>query len=814
MNSVVLIENIAQDIRYALRGMSKTPSFSLTVLLTIALGIGATTAMFSVIRGVLLKPLDYRDPDRVVLLADGATPIRFHDFLRNAGSYTEVGAYAVTPEQMALSGISEPEVLSGARVSANFLHILGVSPLMGRSFLLDEDMPGGPAVAMISAELWQRRFGGETSVVGKTVSLAGGPYTIIGVLPAGFDFPFPHTDVWVTQPSELSIIPPYGRPVSPILSVFGRLKPGVQLRQATAELAVLNQQYKIAHPGMLDDKPALPEPVRPLKEDMVSDVRSKLWMLSGAVGFVLLIVCANIAGLMLARSTSRSREFAVRAAIGAGRRRIVAQLLAESILLGSIGGGLGVLLAAWGAKGLRGISLDELPRAGDIHIDGWVLGFAASLSLVTGMLFGLVPALAASRADLASVLRGSGEGQVLQRPRTRMLRGGTRSILVSTQVALSIVLLIAAALLIESIYGLSRVDPGFDPRHLLTMSISPLPTHYGTDAKRGIFYEQMVDRLQATPGVRSAAIATTLPASNWYGTTVQVTGRPPVEINQRPIVIFQSITPGYFRTMKIALKRGRDFTRHDTGESVPVVIISESLARTLWPRYPNGPDPIGQRILTGTDPTPKEIVAIAADIREARDMDPQSELYRPCMQDAPQSAMLAVRTAGDPLSFTSTTRDQILALDRDQPVSGVSTMQDLLDNSEGQLHLIATLLETFAALATVLAIIGIYGMISYSVAQRNKEIGIRRAVGAQRSDIVVLVIGCGMRAVLTGVLFGVGGAWALTRVMNDLLFRVSAFDPATFVAVAMLFVGVALAAGYLPARRATEIDPLVALRAG
>jgi len=814
VGNIPFFETIVQDLRYGLRSMRKTPGFSAAVILTVAVGIGANTAMFSVIRGVLLKPLAYRDPGRVVLLADGATPIRFHDFLQGAHSYTEVGAYAVTAEQMALSGIGRPEVLSGARVSANFLHILGVNPLLGRSFLPEEDKAGGPAVAMISAELWQRRFGGSPLVVGKTADLAGTPYTIIGVLPPRFQFPFPQTDVWVTQPSELSVIPAYGRQISPILSVFGRLQDNLTVEQATAELAVLNRSYRTAHPDMLDAKADAPDKVLALKDDLVSDVRSKLWMLSGAVGFVLLIVCANIAGLLLARATARTQEFAVRAAIGAGRRHLIGQVLAESMLLGCVGGGLGILLAAWGLKGIRGVNLDELPRAGEVHMDGWVLGFAIALSLLTGVLFGLAPALAASRADLASVLRGSGEGQALRPPRPGMLRFSSRGLLVIGQVALSVVLLIGAALLTESIYRLSRVNPGFDPHHLLTMNISPLPTHYDTDRKKEAFYQQLIERLQSLPGVRNAAVATTLPADSWYGTTVQVTGRPPVALNRRPIVIFQDITPGYFATMKIGLKRGRDFSWHDNEESVRVAVISETLARIFWPQYPQGPDPVGQHIQAGSSPEAYEVVGVAADIRQSRDAAPRAELYFPCLQKPSETAMIAVRTGGEPLAMTNAVRNQILALDRDQPVSGVSTMDRLMEESEGQLRLIMTLLGIFAGVAAVLAIIGLYGVISYSVAQRTKEIGIRRAVGAQPSDIMALVVGQGLRLALAGVLLGLGGAWALTRIMRDLLFQVSAVDPATFLAVAILFVVVALAASYLPARRATGIDPLSALRAG
>jgi len=815
VNSIAVIESLYQEIRHALRGMGKAPGFFLTVVLTVALGIGATTAMFSVIRGVLLKSLDYRDPGSVVLLPHGVTPIRFYDFLRRARSLTEVGAYAGVSEETALSGRGEPEVLSTARVSANFLHILGVDPLLGRSFLPGEDRAGGPAVAMISAELWRRRFGGHPAVVGKDADLAGTPYTVIGVLPPRFQFPSPGTDVWVTRPSELSSISPHSRPISPILRVFGRLRPHVSLQQADAEVAVLNQQYRTAHPGMLDAKPDSPDTLRPLKEDLVAEVRSKLWMLTGAVGFVLLIVCANIAGLFLARATSRSREFAVRAAIGAGRRRLVAQLLTESILLGCIGGGLGILLAAWGANAMRGISPDELPRTGDIHMDGWVLGFALALSLLTGLAFGLVPALAASRTDLASVLRGSGEGQGLQPPRPGFLQLNSRGALVTGQVALSVVLLIGATLLMLSIYRLSKVDPGFDAGHLLTMNIAPLATHYDTDGKKAAFYEQLVDRLQVLPGVRSAAVTLTLPTTGWSGEPVQVASAPPLPLDQRPIAIFEDITPEYFRTMKIALQRGREFTSYDHAGSVPVAIISQALARTLWPQYPNGPDPVGQHVLFGASATPVEVVGIAADVRQrSPDLEPDKEAYFPCLQEPPAAAMLAVRTTGDPVSLAGAVRQQILAMDPDQPVSGMSTMQDLLEESEGQLRLMMTLLAIFAGAATVLAVIGLYGVIAYSVAQRTKEIGIRRAVGAQTGDIIALVVGQGLRFVILGVVLGLGGAWALTRVMADLLFKVRAVDPATFAAVAIAFVIVALAAAYIPARRATEIDPFATLRAG
>lgn len=814
MSEIPFFENIWHDLRYALRTMSKNPVFSVAVVLTVALGIGANTAMFSVVSAVLLKPLEYREPDRLVVLTDGATPVRFEEFMVASRSYSEIGAFAVGLEDMALSSISEPEVLKGARVSANFLHILGVSPTRGRSFLPQEDKPGAPAVVMISGRLWQRLFGRDPSIIGKTVTLAGVPHTIIGILPTGFQFPLSGADVWVTRPSEWSVISPESRSLSPILSIFGRLESNIDVQQASAELTVLNAQYATAHPGMLDAKPTSPERVRLLKDELVADVRSKLWMLFGAVGFVLLIVCANIGGLLLARATSRSREFALRAALGAGRRRIIGQLLAESILLASLGGALGLVLAASTLGGIRDVTFIDLPRSGEIRMDGTVLGFVAALSIVTGVLFGLLPAVAATRPNLAGVLRGSGEGASTAGSQ-RIRWFGPRGLLVVGQVSMSVVLLIGASLLIESLVHLSRVDPGFHPSNLLTMNIALSPMRYDTDEKRAMFYEEFVRRAESLPGVRSAAVATTLPMTGFVGSPVQLAGGLPVNLNERPIGIIQNITPGYFRTLEIALKRGREFTAQDNMQSLPVVIINESLARRFWPQYPNGPDPIGQHILIGSSTEPTAIVGISADVRQTgRDEDPRPGVYLPCIQKPSQSAMVAVRTNSDPQSLANAVRSQALAIDRDQPVSGVATMDELLEASDGQLRLMMTLLGVFAGAATLLAVIGLYGVISYYVVQRTKEIGIRRALGAQRSNILWLVVGQGFGLSVAGVLVGICAAFALTRVIEGSLFRVSATDPVTFAAISILFIVVGLAASYVPARRAAGSDPLDALRTG
>ncbi len=807
-------ESIGQAVRFSLRTLRKSPTFSIAVILTLALGIGANTAMFSVIRAVLLKPLEYREPDRLVLVTDGATPARAEKITTASRSYSEVGSYAGL-ENLALSGFGEPEVLNGVRVSANFLQILGVAPLQGRAFLPEEDQPGAATVVIISAELWRRRFARESTVIGKTIVLAGVPATIIGVLPPGFQFPIAGADVWLTKPSEWSVLQPKARPLSPFLSVFGRLKGGVSVEQATAELAVVDGQYATDHPGMLDTKPDSPDVVLPLKEELVSDVRPKLWMLFGAVTFVLLIVCANIGGLLLARAASRAREFAVRVAIGAGRGRIIGQLLAENVLLAFSAGALGIALAATSLRGIRSMTFVDLPRAGEIRLDGMVLAFGATLALLTGLMFGLVPALAASRPDLAGVLRGSGEGSVAARSKSRV-PFGSRGLLVIGQMALSIILLIGATLLIESLARVYRVKPGFEPANVLTMRIAPSPAHYDTPEKKAAFYDQLVQRADSLPGVRGAAVATTLPmADQWMGTTLAVTGRAEVELNQRPIAIFENITPGYFRTLAIALKRGRDFTSQDKVGSTPVGIINESTTRIFWPDYPRGPDPIGQHVLFGSDAQLVEIVGISADVHQTgRDMDPKPTIYIPCLQKPPEAEMLAMRTNGDPLSFAGAVRSQILAIDRDQPVSDISTLEDIVEASEGELRLMMRLLAAFAAVATLLAVVGLYGVISYSVVQRTKEIGIRRALGAQTGSVLSLIARQAISLALMGIALGVGASLVLSRLMKDLLFQVSATDPATFAGISILFVIVALAASYIPARRAASVDPMAVLRIG
>ncbi len=814
MNRLRLLETIWQDTVYALRTMRQKPGFAATAVLTLGLAIGGNTAMFTVIRAVLLQPLPYPDSDRLVDISGGATLSRFAEMKVAAHSFTDIGEF--TPEEsLTLSGRgAEPEVLKGVRISASFLQILGVSPLRGRAFRADEDSAGGAPVAMISAELWQRRFGEDAGIIGKTATLAEMPYTIVGVLPPHFSFPYPDLDIWMTAPSETPLMPAKSRAMSPIFSIFGRLKPGISVEQASAEAKVIHRQYAIAHPTMLDARPQTPVKVTPMKDNLVVDVRSMLWMLLGAVGFVLLIACANVAGLQLARATTRAREIAVRSALGAGRMRLVVQLIAESVVLSLLGGVLGVLLAGWSLRAIPRMTAFELPRAQEIHLDWMVLAFAGALSVGTGVLFGLAPALGGSRPDLIRVLRASGPTASQGAPRAIVGRLSVRGLLLVAQVALSIVLLIGTALLIESVSRLRGVAVGFNPANVLTARISLPPSRYETNVKKALFFEELVQRVGSSPGISSAAAAMFLPMMGYAGTPVQDAAKPLLKLNERPIVTISVITPGYFRTLDIPLRRGRDFTARDKEDAQRVAIIDEALARRLWPTYPGGQDPIGQHIwVGGVNPKPAEIVGIAAEVHQNLENTAwRGTVYVSLAQGPPPFAVLAARTAGNPLSFAGAVRQQVRALDKDESISDVRTMDDLVDEQVGQRRLLVILLGSFASMALLLVLMGIYAIIAYSVAQRNQEIGVRRALGAQKSDILRLIVGQSFRLALVGVAVGIAGALGLTRVLQSRLFHVSATDPATFAAVVLLFLGVALAASYIPARRATRIDPVTVLR--
>ena len=809
---------LRQDLRFAARMIAKRPGFSAAIVLTVAIGIGANTALFSVIRAVLLRPLGYTDPQQLVVINGGATPIHVDELRAAARSYTATGVYSSAEEMALTTSTGEPEVVSAQRVSANFLSVLGVAPVMGRSFLPAEDRTGGPNVAIISTRLWRRHFGGNPAILGHTATLAGAPYTIVGILPPRFAFPSEDgsLDVWITRPLEWSPMPVKSRPLSPYLHVFGRLKPDVSVQQASAELATLNHQYAAAHPAMLDAKPdvvAGRSVVKPLQESVVADVRTPLLLLAGAVGLLLLIVCANVASLLLARAATRAREFAVRAALGAGRTRLLRQLLTESTLLSVIGGALGVLLA-WVALGsIRTQTAFQLPRSSEIHLDLGVLGFALALSVLTGIVFGLAPALSAFRRNLVAALQGNVALASTGGRFRRHLPTGPRGLLVAGQVALSLVLLVSAGLLLQSLARLYDVDPGFRPDHVLTMSVSLSPTQYDTDAKRAGFYTQLVDRVEALPGVEHASLTLTLPTAGWAGTPIQITGRPEPPLNQRPIAVVQLISPDYFSTLGIPLKRGRAFTIGDKAGAPGVAIIDENLARRFWPQYPRGEDPIGQHLMVGSNRQPLQIVGIAAGVyQQGRDTAPMPGFYLPNAQQPPQAAILALRTKSDPAAFTNAVRRQVLALDRNQPISEVKTLAAVLDASEDQRRLMFSLLGAFSVVATLLAVLGLYSVISYSVVERTREIAIRQALGARRSSILALVLRQGLGLALGGIVLGVAGAVGLTRLLTSMLFGVKAIDPVTFLLAAMLFLIVALAASYIPARRAAAVEPMAALR--
>ena len=811
MNMPGVLESARKDLQYALRTLRNNPAFAVTAILTLALAIGGNTAMFTVIHSVLLNPLEFHDPEQLIRITGGATPSRFEEMRADARLFSGIGAYT-NQEDLTLTGAGEPEVVSATRVSANFLQILNVTPLHGRGFLPAEDTPGAPPVALISAELWRRRFSGDPQIIGKTINLGATPFTIVGVLPPLFQFPYSALDVWATRPVEWPQMPPQSRALSPFLTVFGRMKPGVTLDQANAEMTVIQHRYAAAHPTALDAKGKSALELTRMKDQLVSGVRAMLWTLFGAVCFVLLIACANVANLLLARSASRAREFAVRSALGASRSRLVRQLLAESVLLSVFGGMLGVLLAAWSIHSIHNITAFSLPRAAEIHLDWTVLAFAAAISIGTGMLFGLAPSLNASKPDLITALRARGEASG-QGVRGRVLSWlSLRSLLVVAQVALSVMLLIGAALLLQSVIYLRNVNLGFNPANLLTLRVSLPLTRYDTLQKKSGFFEDFRRRVQTVPGVQAATIAWFLPMSGFAGSPVQDANQPPLKLNERPIAKLIIVTPDYFRTLSVAIRHGRDFNEHDMADSQRVAIIDESFARRFWPSDPN---PVGQRIIIGfSDPRPTEIVGIVANVhQELEDNSWPQSVYVAFAQHAQPSAMLAARTAGDPTRLTGAIRQQLREMDRDQPIATVRTMEALVDDQIGQRRLTVTLLGAFAGVALLLALIGIYGVIAYSVVQRTQEIGIRRALGAQHGNILGLVVGQGLGLALAGVVVGVAGALGLTSVLKHLLFQVSATDPATFAGIAVLFVIVALAASYIPAHRATLIDPLKALQA-
>ena len=801
-----------QELRYALRVLAKDFGFATVAVLTLAFGIGANTAIFTVVNAVLLRPLPYNQPDRLVSLYLGYSNIPGHgsfslirlDQLRSQSrSFSNVAGFC--SETFNLTGVDQPEQLRAARVSHDFLQTLGVQPILGRSFLPEEDREGGRPVVLLSYGLWQRRFAGKPGIVGSAITLDATSYTVIGVLPPGLDQPSPRLDLLATNLAGFSRftrdqIANGGGYINGI----ARLRPESTLPAAQSEMDVLSRRYLQQNVGKIDAAPNGRLGLEPLQETLVSGIKPALLVLSAAVGALLLIACANVASLLLARATGRRKEFAVRAALGARRRDLMRQLLAESFVLALAGGALGILIAFAGIRLVATSRFLDVPRVQEIQLDWQTLAFTLVASILTGVVFGLIPAFQVSKPDLNSILRESGRGAAGSVNRQRV-----RTLLVIGQVGVSMLLLIAASLLIRSFIELQRVEPGFDPRNVLTMRVSLPAAKYGTNSQKTIFFRQAAEKLEAIPGVRSASAVLALPLESHVMAPVQVVGAPPLPFNQRPVIYWQSITPDYFQTIGARLVRGRFFTDRDNETAAGAAIVNESFARRFWPAE----NPLGKRVRVARVELEGEVVGVVADVKTSRiESDSGGELYTPYAQRPWPAMSIAVRTSGDPMAMASVVRKETATLDPELPLTSIRPMEDIVADSYGQRRWTLWLLCMFAAIAISLAAIGIYGLLAYSVEQRRQEMGIRRALGATPRDLISLVLREGLTLTTAGILVGLAGSFALTRALGTLLFHVSPFDPAIFAATALLFVAVALIASYLPARRAIRIDPLIAIR--
>jgi predicted permease len=804
---------LAQDIRFAFRGLTRKPAFAAIVVVTLALGIGANTAIFSVANALLLRQLPYPEPERLALLSweriatgerqgDLSWPriMQIRDLNR---SFSGVAAF--TPENFDLTGHGAPEQVRAARVSWNFFDILGLKPDAGRWFSPQEDKAGGSNVVVLSHEFAGRLFGAGAAV-GQTLTLDDAIYTVAGILPAGFHFDsVGPVDVFAPRVFELNALTPVQLNAGAgFLNAVARLKPGASFASASAEMETLSAPYRREHPAFPDADPGVAVHVGNLRDEMVSSVRTAVWILFGAVGVVLLIACANVASLLLSRALGRNREIAVRAAIGATRAAIIRQLLVESLLLSACAGLAGIVLGMWGAEALASLAGDTLPRAEEIHADGAVLAFTTAISLLAGIVFGLAPAWQTSRPDVNSVLRAEGRGATAGRHRNVL-----RNLLVVGQVALSMLLLIGAGLLTRSFAALRGAPPGFVPDRVLTMNVSPSPTRYSRPALAS-FYHSLMGSIRALPGVQAAAGATALPLNSTRLTPALPEGQPPVALSRRPIFNVQSLTPGYAAAMRIPLIEGREFDARDEVPSAPrVLVINRALAHRYWPHE----SAVGKHILVGLAAQPSLIVGVLGDVHNmslAEEVKPEIDLPYAQLPGMPVS--LIVRTAGDPHQVTRSVAQCVFALDRELPVTSVRTMEEILEAGSAQPRFTTSLLSSLALAALILAVVGIYSAIAYSVAERRQEMGIRIALGAARADILKLVLLRGVFLAAAGIAIGITASLVSTRLLASMLYRVSATDPLTFAGGAALFLAVATAASYIPALRATRVDPIETLR--
>jgi putative ABC transport system permease protein len=811
------METFIKDSRYALRQLFQHRAFSLIAILALALGIGANTAIFSVVNAVLLEPLPYRAPAELVWIW-GTNPLNdipkenasypdYVDWHQQAQSFQAMGGFAQT-SPILTGGESEPERLQGAYVIGDFFNVLGVEPALGRKFLPEENDAGKNRIVILSHALWQRRFGGDAKIIGQQITIGGNPHTVVGVMPAGFQDPIPNASrtvqLWLPLPVSDSM---RSSRRGDFLNVIARLKPGVKLETASAEMKGIAGRLEQQYPATNTQWGVI---VQPLHETLTGDVRPALLILLSAVAFLLLIACANVANLLLARASSRQREIAIRAALGASRGRVVRQLLTENIVLSLCGGGLGLLFAWWGIQALLALSPGNIPRLGSIGIDRAVLLFTLSVSLVTGLLFGLVPAFTASRPDLNNTLKEGGRSSAEGAGGRRL-----RNALAVAEIALSLVLLVGAGLLIRSFIRLQEVRPGFNPQHLLCLDLSLPSAKYKENQETVNFFDQLLASVSQQPGIQSAAVSAGVPLSGGADfLAFSVEGRVLANTDRTPDAEARVVSPDYFRTMQIPLRSGRVLSDRDVPGQPDAVVVSETLVKKYFP----GQDPIGKRLTFG-DPQAKDVqwytvVGVVGDVRGVNlNEEPYGQLYTSYRQNPRRALTLVVRTAAEPTAMLGAVRERIWALDRQQPLYNVRTAEQVLERSIARPRFNMLLITILASVALVLAAVGIYGVISYSVTQRTHEIGVRMALGASVGDVLKLVVGQGMLLAGIGVILGLVAAFAVTRIMATLLFGVTATDPVTYFGLALLLGLIALLACYIPARRATKVNPVTALRA-
>ncbi|HXG67739.1 MAG TPA: ABC transporter permease [Blastocatellia bacterium] len=819
---------LRQDIIYGARMLRKNPGFTAVAVIAIALGVGANTAIFSVVNTVLLRPLPYAEPERLVAVWERDTrealskarPIsyngvaypNFFDWRAQSQSFERIAVYQYS--DFALTGGDAPVHLVGQVVSPDLFDLLGAQPRLGRWFTMEEEKPGN-RVAVISYGLWQRQFGGDPEIVGRAVTLNAKPFTIVGVAPPGFQFPIAADpiELWVTsavhgEKEEEDDKPQTEQRGWHSLQAIARLKPGVSIEQAQAEMDAIAANLEKQYP---ESNTYAGVAILPLHADLVTDYRPALLILFGAVAFVLLIACANVANLLLARATSRYKEIAVRIALGASRWRIIGQLLTESLLLALIGGVFGLLLAWWGTEALLGLIPEDVPRLSEVSLDRRVLGFTLLVSVLTGVIFGLAPALQASKTDLTEAMKESGRGASASGRRARL-----RSALVVTEVALALMLLVGAGLLLRTFQKVQQVDLGLDPHNVLTASVDLPGARYVKPEQSANFVRQVLERVRALPGVTAASGILPLPLSgNNFGVSLRVEGQTYAP-GEEPSTALRVTGLDYFKTMKIPFVNGRDFTPRDDRQATRVAIINETFAKRYFP----GEDPIGKRIKPGISvdedgPPMREIIGVVKDVRHKQELDKESgpEMYLPHAQVPFGGITLVVRTQTDPRSLARPVQGVIAEIDKDIPLYDIKTFDQHLGNAFARPQFSAFLLGVFAVVALLLTAVGLYGVMAYSVAQRTHEIGIRVALGAQQGQVMSMVIRQGVTLAAVGVVLGLVGAFGLTRVLlATMLYGVSALDPLTFAFVVLLLFGVALAACAIPARRATKVDPMVALR--